>query len=226
MSFVDQQKYEAELNIDLGTKCNLRCHLCQRAYLTHQKEPSKAKQLFIDKMRKSKEISLDNLRKMFAFSKNNIALCGQISDPILHSKFLDILDLMNEYPNVNMFRIATAANGPSLEWYKNAFERTPKNCRWVFGIDGLPDTSMIYREGQNSQLVWDAMMLGNDMGVDVSWQYIVFEYNVHQIKEALRIAEEKNMRIVILDSNRLNPEKVETRTVYNFRKGEFLTCED
>lgn len=223
MSYVELQRNHAELNIDLGTRCNLRCRYCQRHPL-HDPSNVNVKNKIISKMRDSTDISLDSLRKIFDFG-SAIALCGTISDPILHPKFLEILDMIHEYPNIR-FRIATAANGPSLEWYEEAFKRTPKNARWVFGIDGLTDTSMIYREGQNSQLVWDAMMLGHNMKVDVSWQYIVFDWNLHQVEEAKRIAKENRMRLVILDSNRTDQDKVETRTLFNYRDDEFLIAED
>lgn len=65
----------------------------------------------------------------------------------------------------------------------------------------MPDTSFMYRKNQNSQLIFDAMMLGKSMGKNITWQFIVFGFNEHQIDVAKQIAKENNImfKLVLTD---------------------------
>lgn len=215
MKYTDDQRFHAELNLDITTRCNLACSQCFRSALSH---PHKAfdKEEVVNRIRESTDVSLETLHKIFRFSNHAIALCGTLSDPIMHPQFLDILGIMTEYPKVQ-FRIATAANGASLEWYKHALDITPTNCRWVFGLDGFSDTSMIYRENQNSQMIFDAMMYGHSIGVDVTWQFIVFDYNINDVDSAIQYCKDHRMRMVLLRPNRDSSTRKEIREVYDFR---------
>ena len=117
---------------------------------------------------------------------DNIMFCGQISDPVRHPKFKQLLDIMALHQD-KKFAIATAANQKNIEWYEDAFNRHGDNVTWTFGLDGLPNTSFLYRIKQNSQLIYDAMLLGAKLGKNVRWQFIVFDHNEHQIEEAKKL---------------------------------------
>ena len=70
----------------------------------------------------------------------------------------------------------TAASHRSEYQFEQFFKANP-NAKWYFGIDGLPQDSHNYRIGQDGEHVFSMMMLAKDMGLDVVWQYIVFDYN-------------------------------------------------
>ena len=67
---------------------------------------------------------------------------------------------------------------------------------------------MIYRVGQNSQLLFDAMLLGKSMGVNVEWHFIVFDYNIDQIDIAKEFAKEHSIDIYFIKTNRPMPGSV------------------
>jgi hypothetical protein len=66
----------------------------------------------------------------------------------------------------------------------------------------MPGTSGIYRIGQDSQLILDAMILARLMNIDVDWQYLVFTHNVHQIDDARKIAKENGINLLLMKSDR------------------------
>lgn len=195
-----QQQY-GNANIELTNKCPLICAQCFRANLNlDNKNPKKI--LMKEKIKESFDIPLDDLRKLFNFFNAPISFCGQFSDPVYHKQFLDILDICtNEYPHKH-FKIHTAAHQKNIEWYQQAFAKTGNNITWVFGLDGLADTSMQYRRGQNSKLIYNAMTLGAALNKNIVWQYIVFKYNEHQIADAERLAKENNIKLKLIYTNR------------------------
>jgi len=198
--YVIAQKYSSNANIEITNKCGLYCAQCVRAFLKLPKDDKRhigMKQ----KMRESGDISIDNLRKIFEFFENNISLCGQFSDPVYHKKFYDVLRLCAEFPDTT-FRIHTASHQKNISWYRKAFELTPPNVIWIFGLDGLPDTSPIYRVGQNAELIYQAIVLGSEMGKRITWQFIVFGHNEHQIEEAKMLAEMHKLNLKIVKTDR------------------------
>lgn len=225
-TFKNIQKQYGNANIELTYKCPLICEQCFRSALAYDNNNPK-KLLIKEKIQESFDISLDDLRKLFNFFDAPISFCGQFSDPIYHSKFLDILDICtNDYPH-KKFRIHTAAHQKNIDWYQAAFNKTGDNITWIFGLDGLVDTSMIYRQNQNSQLVYDAMMLAASLNKNVIWQYIVFKYNEHQIADAEKVAKENNIRLklVYTDRDYGNVERASKkyRPSENVKENKFIT---
>lgn len=186
-------------NLDMSSRCTLKCSSCARAAL----QGSKSDRKYIkNRIKNGKDVELESMRKIFEFFPR-VGICGQISDPVFHPKLLEILEMRkSEYPDTDL-TIHTAAHQKNIEWYRKAFELTDtRRTMWIFGLDGLEDTSMIYREGQNSPLVMEAMKLGASMGVDVHWQYILFDYNLHQVEQAKEIAAEHGIQLEFMQTNR------------------------
>lgn len=200
--YLNLQKDLGSSNIELTFRCKLQCSQCTRDLLFNGNQ--KEKTYMKEKLSKSSEIDLNDFKKLCNFFNNKIALCGQISDPIFHTKFFDILKICsNEFSN-KTFKIHTAAHQKNLEWYKTAFDLTNDNITWIFGLDGLPETSHQYRKNQNSQLIYDAMMLGKEMGKNIVWQFIVFGFNYNQIEVARNICIEKKISFKLIFTDRNN----------------------
>lgn len=187
--YMMHQAHNAFCNLDMCSKCVLECPGCQR-----QASLSK------NKIKKATAISLDNFRKMADYF-TYINMCGQISDPVYHSKFKEILAITNEYPD-KKFRVSTAAHQKNIDWYKDAYSIHGDNVTWRFGLDNLPGEVPEYRIKQNSKLVFEAMFLGAKLGKKVQWQFIVFDFNQHKIEEAQQIAKNNNVEIIMVISDR------------------------
>lgn len=187
--YIMRQAYNARCNLDMCSKCVLECPGCQR-------QDPRAK----NKIKNSTAISIDNFRKMADYF-TRINMCGQISDPIYHPKFKEILAITNEYPK-KLFNVATAAHQKNIDWYKDAYSIHGDNVSWVFGLDNLPGEVPEYRIKQNSELVFEAMFLGAKLSKKVIWQFILFDFNQHKIEKAQQIAKNNNIEMSIVISDR------------------------
>ena len=65
------------------------------------------------------------------------------------------------------------------KWYKEAFRAYTGN-RWLFGIDGLFEESHKYRINQDGRKLFNMMLLDEE-GIKVEWQYLIFDYNKDSI---------------------------------------------
>ena len=84
--------------------------------------------------------------------------------------------------------IHNASSLKSKEWYIEAFKTHP-DMRWVFGIDGLPKDSCMYRINQDGEKLFDIMLESKKyLNTIPMWQYIIFSYNENNIDEARKMA--------------------------------------
>jgi MoaA/NifB/PqqE/SkfB family radical SAM enzyme len=177
------------LNIDLSHRCPLECPQCarQRHFRNHgQKVPGK-------------DLSLDDFEKIAEYFKL-ITFCGQLSDPIHHPKFIEILEICKN-KKVDT-EVSTASSMKPKKWYKDAFEIYPR-ARWIFGIDGLPDESHKYRVNQDGKKLFDIMVdAKNHLRTKPIWQYIIFLYNQDNIDTAIDIAKQHGLDFKIINSAR------------------------
>jgi MoaA/NifB/PqqE/SkfB family radical SAM enzyme len=177
-------------NIDIGYKCPLECPFCVR-------QSAGGKQKILE----SSEITLSELETLIK-AADHISFCGQISDPIYHSNFLDIIKVLSKYKHKS-FSIHTNGTRKKTSWWKDVFAMSKPNIKWTFGLDGADqETANIYRINTRFDEVIEAMKLGASMGVNVEWQFIVFKHNEHQIELAKSIAKDYGINFQILKSNR------------------------
>jgi MoaA/NifB/PqqE/SkfB family radical SAM enzyme len=177
-------------NIDICYKCPLKCPFCVR-----QSPGGK------EKIKESDDITLDEFQTILK-SANHIAFCGQISDPIYHPKFLEIMEIISKNPNKS-FSIHTNGTRKSKTWWKQVFLFSGSNVTWIFGLDGADqETANKYRVNTKFNQVMDVMKLGASMEINVEWQFIVFKHNEHQIELAKTIAKDNNINLQLLKSSR------------------------
>jgi len=179
-----------KFNLDITYKCPLECPFCVR-----QLEGGK------ERIKESGEMTMTEL-KMVISKARHISFCGQISDPIYHSKFDQVMKLVSENPHKS-FSINTNGTRKKPEWWKKMYSLSHKNVSWIFGLDGADqEAANIYRVNTRFDEVLEAMKLGASMGVAVVWQFIVFKHNEHQIELAKQIAKDNGIDLQILKSNR------------------------
>lgn len=200
LEFVRSQKSLGMPNIETSTRCPLQCSQCTRAKLQLPKDTGKYKEIRT-RIDNGFDLPLADAEKLLRFFDSGVMLCGQLSDPAFWPDLFAFLEFSKTYPNKNI-RIMTAASQRNIEWYRKAFDLSHKNVTWAFGIDGMKDTSMLYRVGQNSELLFDAMILGKSLGIKIEWHYIVFEHNIHQLDEAKEYANKNGIMLNLIKSNR------------------------
>ena len=177
------------LNIDIGFRCPLECPRCQR---------QRGWRNFGKKV-PGRDLTLDEIDKISDYYKS-INFCGQLSDPVHHPKFPEILNLL--YKKKILVEVSTAASQKSKAFYIKCFEANP-NAQWVFGIDGLPEESHKYRVNQDGQKLFEIMIESTKYLANTpTWQYIIFSYNEDHIEQARKLAKENGVRFMTLNSSR------------------------
>lgn len=177
------------INLDITHRCSLECLRCQRTrYYTSQ-----------GKKVPGEDLSIDDFTKIIKHFKN-INFCGQYSDPVHHPKFIEMLNLLQK--NKNMVTVHNASSQKSKDWYIKAFKANP-NARWVFGIDGLPEESCMYRVNQDGNKLFNIMIEAKKyLNFTPVWQFIIFSYNEKNVKKAKKMAEDNDLVFMTLQSAR------------------------
>jgi len=192
-------------NIDASHRCIFRCPQCIRQKTISQ-----------DQIRRSFDLTEENFQKIFDYYTEGVTFCGQISDPIYHPNFLNLLKMCNGQGK--RVRIATVGSGKSDAWWDEAYSYGVGENAWYFGVDGIDEKSELYRVGSNFQDVWKRMKQGRDLGQLIVWQYIIFGYNEHEIDRAIEIAKEEDFSLLLINTNRgFNPNNRLLRSNVDFQ---------
>ena len=177
------------VNIDVSFRCSLECPNCQRTrYFKNQRV-------------RGQDLSIEDLTKV-AFHFKKIHFCGQFSDPVHHPKFIKLLEIC--HTNNNFVYIHNASSAKSKDWYIKAFNTYPK-AEWLFGIDGLPHQSHLYRKNQDGEKLFEIMLEAKKYLLKPPiWQYIVFKYNENEVEKAKQIAKDNGLKFSLVVSSRWN----------------------
>lgn len=169
------------LHLEPTTTCNAKCPQCLRTttkYVEGDMTIEQAMELFPIKF-------VQQLDKMF--------MCGVYGDPAAGQDTLKIFQYFKKHnPNIT---IGINTNGSIRNpdwWIELASLMTNKQDYAVFSIDGLEDTNHIYRQGVQWDKIIKNVSAFINAGGNAQWEMIVFEYNQHQIEQALELAKELN----------------------------------
>ena len=177
------------LNIDITHRCALECPRCQRQTFFRDR----------DKKVYGVDISLEDIKKLAAFYKC-FDFCGQLSDPVHHPKFIEILAYLRSV-NVKCY-VHNASSAKSLDWYIKAWKANT-SATWIFGIDGLPNESHKYRVNQDGEKLFKIMCESKKyLNTRSVWQYIIFNYNEDHLEEAKKMADEHDLFFIQKQSSR------------------------
>ena len=177
------------VNLDITHRCPLECERCQR-FTSFTSRGLKVP---------GKDISIENFQKVLNHFYH-INFCGQVSDPVHHPKFIQLLSMVNEQTRSSSVHHASAAK--PIKWYPKAFDANP-NTRWWLGIDGLPKDSHKYRTNQDGEKLFEILKTARKYLVQKPiWQYIIFSYNENDIEEAHQMAIDIDVDFMILNSSR------------------------
>ena len=91
-------------NIDASHRCIFRCPQCIRQKISSQEQ-----------IKRSFDLEEHNFKKILDYYDYGITFCGQISDPIYHPKFLNLLKMCNGEKKA--VRTATVGSGKSDAWW-------------------------------------------------------------------------------------------------------------
>jgi len=182
MDYIDYAK-DQSVNTETSFRCRLQCPACAR---TTSSDPQK-------RIKQGQDIKEEYFEMLFQTFRM-VHLCGQISDPIYHPRFLNLLQIKySKYKHKNL-GIHTNGSGKKDSWWDNAFDLTDEKTKWIFALDGFTqDVANVYRVGTNAENVKQVMSKGAQKGLTIEWQYLVFEHNEHEVETAKEFALDNNI---------------------------------
>lgn len=211
MKYLNDSSVE-RLQFELSNVCNLNCIGCVRTdeNFNGSKESITSPE-YISKETFEKIISAPEFKTV-----KYIAFCGSIDEAVAHPEFLEFIKIiircgieMNKKFTMQMHTNGSLKNtafwrelGLLLKENKHLLDHIV-----MFNIDGLEDTNHIYRHGSNWLKIMENSQAIIDTGANVNWQYIVFPWNEHQVKEAHELSIKKSFKAFFTRQNRA-PEKV------------------
>jgi MoaA/NifB/PqqE/SkfB family radical SAM enzyme len=176
------------INLDISNKCPLECYACdrQRGYRNHGLKVPGA------------DMTIAQFKKILPMFRR-ILFAGNLSDPISNPLLIDFLKLCKQHNKPS--KVVTSASHRPLEWYAQAFESNP-STQWIFGLDGLPEESCLYRINQDGEKIYQAIKLAVSMNMHTTWQYIIFSYNEDHIEQAKEMAHQIGCKMELVYSPR------------------------
>ena len=117
-------------NIDTSHRCAFKCPQCIRQKITSQSQ-----------IRRSFDLEEEEFEKILNYYERGVTFCGQISDPIYHPNFLNLLKMCDQHKNGKRVRIATVGSGKSDAWWDEAYSYGVGDNGWFFGVDGIDKKS-------------------------------------------------------------------------------------
>ena len=175
------------VNLDITNRCPLQCPSCQRQsgwYNRHRHLHN--------------DMSVEDLQKFIDGGFTYLEFSGQQSDPMAHPNILEFISLCYSIK----LDIHTATSHRKKEFYEEAFDRSGMKTKWIFGLDGLPEESHKHRINQDGVNLYEMMKLGVRMGINVIWQYIVFNYNQDHIEQAKKMSADDGIEFRLSFSDR------------------------
>ena len=175
------------LHLEISSKCALSCPLCPRTeYLGHYKITN---------------LPLESISNIVQGGARfgEILLCGDHGDPIYHDRFHDVIRILLDLPGAPSISLATNGSHRSIDWWLETASLLRPQDNIVFGIDGLRNTSGIYRRG----IDWDSSIaaiktLKSNCPSTIVWQWILFKFNEHQLHDAAMLMRDLKIDIFIL----------------------------
>ena len=177
------------INIDISNRCPLECMRCQR----QTNFTLEGRKVY------GRDATMDEIRKLSDYF-SSFNFCGQLSDPVHHPKFVEILEYL--YNKDIQVTVHNASSQKPMKWYIKAFQAHPR-AKWIFAIDGLPEESNMYRINQDGKKLYEVMLEAKKhLKQTPSWQFIVFSYNEHNLEKAKQMAIDEGLMFIVLHSSR------------------------
>ena len=161
-------------HVEPTSKCTLECPLCDRTWFYET-----------FKKRNLHEINIEHLVD-FVGVNAEVAMCGNNGDPIYHSQFIELCKRLKD----NNCKISITTNGSSKTktWWEKLNNILDENDLVQFSIDGLEDTNHLYRRNAKWKSIMDAIEVFARRDCQLTWKFIVFKHNQHQIKDAKELS--------------------------------------
>ena len=188
------------IEIELSSLCNAKCSACMRTILDKSNKYYYKGNLSIADIQKwFDELNLENTK---------IKMCGVLGDPMINPDLYEILFYFLYEKNVRDIEMSTNGGTRTTDFWKDIGMLSKKSNKRFYihwAIDGA--TRNDYRENVSLKKVWQNVDAYHSTGGHSIWQYIIFDYNEHEVDLARQMAKDKKMRFGTRKSWRNNAKK-------------------
>ena len=178
------------LHLELTSKCTLRCHACPRTEFAGEFEVA--------------EIPLSAIKNILSYPNNysHILLCGDHGDPIYHTEFHNIINLIQKKFEATPIYITTCGNKRSEDWWLHLAAQLRPIDKVCFSIDGLREDSGNYRINSDWTSILSGIQILKEMGrCQLVWKWILFEYNLPYLIRGIKYAKEIGFDFFVLNKS-------------------------
>ena len=172
------------LHLELTTKCNAMCPMCNRN--------------FKGKIRGNLpmlELTLADVKKIlppsFVKQLKLVSLCGVYGEPICAKDLKLIIKYFYECNKDIDIDLYTNGGLYDTDWWKDLANIMKKNKGIViFGIDGIGETHSLHRCNTDYNKVMENAKAYIENGGNAGWDFIVFKHNEEQVEKAIKLSKE------------------------------------
>jgi molybdenum cofactor biosynthesis enzyme MoaA len=185
------------IELELSSLCNAKCSGCMRTILDNH-----------DKFYFKGNLTFDEIDKWFKeidLRKTKIKLCGVLGDPMVNPELYDIIFYFLYEKKVREIEMSTNGGTRTESFWKSLGMLSNKSNKRFYihwAIDGV--TRNDYRENVDLNKVWQNVEAYHSTGGHSIWQYIIFDYNEHEVDLARELANQRGMKFATRKSWRNN----------------------
>jgi MoaA/NifB/PqqE/SkfB family radical SAM enzyme len=195
-----QESDIGRIQIELTNYCNAACPQCERHHLKQisdiKPEDRWEENANFDLSLNDSYISLKEIQETFIKGRwkhlDDIHFCGNVDEPVINPEIIEIIKYMDTLaPNITMW-IATNGGTRSTSFWKELGELSSSmddRLVVIWGIDGLEDTNHLYRKNVDWNKLKENWRAYISAGGRAKWQFIVFNWNQHQLNEVKSYSE-------------------------------------
>lgn len=207
-----------QVHIEITQRCQAACSMCDRNINGGEVNPH------LD----MSELKLSDIKNIFkpSFIKQlqAVQFCGNHGDPIVAEDTLEIIEYLRKHNPTMWISMNTNAGARDEKWWSKLAKTIGRNGNVIFSVDGLKDTNHLYRQNVQWDIVQRSMKAFIAAGGRARWDFLVFDFNEHQIDEAEELSQTMGFeKFIVKKSSRFitghKTEKKEEHQAIN-RKGE------
>lgn len=190
MKQIEWLKDFSSFELSVTSYCQANCPLCART----DRETGKLKS-FIPLQHVKWEKLLKLIRDVAHYSNvRKIQICGDYGDPLMHPDIEKIIAEINLYGL--LASLHTNGGLRDASFYERLAEEA--DIIIIFAIDGMDEpTNSKYRIGVNFDKAMENMLLfaklTSHLRQKSQWDFLVFDYNYHQMDDALKLAKDNGI---------------------------------
>ena len=171
-----------QVHLEVTQRCQAACPMCDR------NENGGRDNIHMT----NAELTLEDAKRIFPpefiAQLDNMYMCGNLGDPIVAKDTLEIFRYFRQHNPKMWLSMNTNAGAKDEAWWRELAQVYGRMGAVIFSLDGLEDTNHLYRQNVRWDIVERSFTAFIDAGGRARWDYIIFDYNEHQVEDAEALA--------------------------------------